>query len=149
MGTTKIIVTPKELIIKRESLIDEIKQNWKRIQLYNDADKDFKHSFDIKAIYEEIKKQSIALVKIKVGLQAINMGLKSMEELSNENVYVSIFMLSQLKEQKVKLNMIPAKSENAVITKEVIREENTKLDADIARIELELEKYNTETKFEL
>ena len=102
-----------QLIVRRESLINDIKQDWKRINLYNDADKNFKHSFDVKAIYTQIGKKAIELVKIKVALQAINMGLKSMKELSNSNVYTSIFMLSQLKEQKVKLNLIPARTDNA------------------------------------
>lgn len=149
MGTTSTSITPKELIVRRESLINDIKQDWKRINLYNDADKNFKHSFDVKAIYAQIGKKAIELVKIKVALQAINMGLKSMKELSNSNVYTSIFMLSQLKEQKVKLNLIPTRTDNAVITKKQISEENRKLDAAIAKIEMELEKYNSETEFEL
>lgn len=149
MGTTSTSTTPKELIVRRESLINDIKQDWKRINLYNDADKNFKHSFDVKAIYTQIGKKAIELVKIKVALQAINMGLKSMKELSNSNVYTSIFMLSQLKEQKVKLNLIPARTDNAVITKKQISEENRKLDTAIAKIEMELEKYNSETEFEL
>ena len=85
MGTTSTSTTPKELIVRRESLINDIKQDWKRINLYNDADKNFKHSFDVKAIYTQIGKKAIELVKIKVHSTGY-MGIKE----NNSNIHTVI-----------------------------------------------------------
>ena len=90
MGTTSTSTTPKELIVRRESLINDIKQDWKRINLYNDADKNFKHSFDVKAIYTQIGKKAIELVKIKVAL-GINIKLS---ELTTQCIHINFHVIS-------------------------------------------------------
>ena len=144
---TTVKTTPKELISKRESLINNIKKNWDRIKMFNAVDKGFDRPYDIKEVYKSIATDSIDLVKTKVAIQAINMGLKSLAEMPKGNMYELIFMLQQLKEQRVKINMTPTKGASVVITREFIEAENKKLNSEISRIEDELEKRNSQIQF--
>jgi hypothetical protein len=146
---TKTKFTPKELIGQREELISNIKKNWDRIKLFNGVEKGFERPYDVKAVYKTIIDDSLKLIKIKVAIQAINMGLKSMSELPKENVYSQIFLLSQLKEQKVKLKLVPLKGEDIIFTRKAIESEVNKIDLEISKIESELESFNSNTVFEL
>lgn len=146
---TKTKFTPKELIGQREELISNIKKNWDRIKLYNGVEKGFQRPYDIKAVYKSIIEESLKLIKIKVAIQAINMGLKSMSDLPENNVYAQIFLLSQLKEQKVKLKLTPLKGEDVIFTRKAIEIEVNRIDLQISKIEDELEKFNSNVTFEL
>jgi replicative superfamily II helicase len=142
-------VTPKSLIEKREILIKEIKKNWERIKLYNSIPKNITRQFDVKVVYDLIKVEALKLVKVKVAIQAINMGLKSMNDLPENNSYESIYILSQLKEQKVKLKQIPTRGDDVILSKKFIESEIAKLDLEIDKIETELEKYNSSAEFDI
>ena len=146
---TIVKTTPKELIAKRENLISNIKKNWDRIKAFNVIDKGLTRPYEVKEIYKLIAIDSLQLVKTKVAIQAINMGMKKLSDMPKDNMYELIYMLQQLKEQRVKINMIPTKGDDVVITKVFIDAENKKLNAEIARIEDELEKRNTQIQFTL
>jgi len=146
---TIVKTTPKELIAKRENLISNIKKNWDRIKAFNTIDKDSTRPYDVKEVYKMIAVDSLRLVKTKVAIQAINMGMKKLSDMPKDNMYELIYMLQQLKEQRVKINMIPTKGDDVVITKVFVDTENKKLNAEIARIEDELEKRNTQIQFTL
>lgn len=146
---TIVKTTPKELIAKRENLISNIKKNWDRIKAFNTIDKDSTRPYDVKEVYKMIAVDSLQLVKTKVAIQAINMGMKKLSDMPKDNMYELIYMLQQLKEQRVKINMIPTKGDDVVITKVFVDTENKKLNAEIARIEDELEKRNTQIQFTL
>lgn len=146
---TIVKTTPKELIAKRENLINNIKKNWDRIKAFNSVENNFERPYDIKEVYKQIASDSYELVKIKVSIQAINMGLTKLADLPKGNMYELIFMLQQLKEQRIKLNMMPIKGSDVIITKAFVDAENKKLNTEIARIEDELEKRNNQIQFVL
>jgi len=146
---TIVKVTPKELIAKRESLIADIKKNWDRIKLFNSVEKGFVRNFDVKKIYEKIIEDSQSLITIKVAIQAVNMGLTSVNEIKTNNVYVQVYLLSQLKEQLVKLAKLPTKGDDVILTKQFIQKETKSIETEIAKIEDELEKFNSSKKINL
>jgi transcription initiation factor IIF auxiliary subunit len=147
--THTVKLTPKDLISKRERLISDIKRNWSRIKAFNAVDKGQTRDYDMNAVYKSIITDSIELVKVKVAIQAINMGLSKMSDLPKDNLYTQIYMLQQLKEQKTKLLMTPYKGEDIVFSKQFIQSEAKKIDIEISKIEDQLEKRNSEISFAL
>lgn len=145
-------VSPSSLILKRESLITDIKREWNRINAFNVVKNGQSPLFDLKSVYKQITKFESELIKVKVAIQCINMGLKTLKDLPDDSVYPTIFLLSQLKERKVKLQKIPTKKEDGesvVFTKKFIDEEIEKIESQIKIIEKEIEEYNNEVSFKL
>ena len=140
---------PAELISKRESLINSIKTNWNRIELFNTATKGVTRDFDIIALYEQIKKDSIELVKTKVAIQAINMGLKSLEELPENSLYPAIYMLQQIKEQKVKLLRVKTSGSDVIITRKKQEQLLKELDIESVKLADTIDKFNKENDFKM
>ncbi len=145
--TTTVKLTPKDLISKRESLISDIKRNWSRIKAFNVVNKGQTRDYDMNAVYKSIISDSIELIKAKVAIQAVNMGLSKMSDLPKDNLYTQIYTLQQLKEQKTKLLMTPYKGEDVVFSKQFIQLETKKIDMEISKIEDQLEKRNSEISF--
>ena len=79
---TIVKTTPKELIAKRENLISNIKKNWDRIKAFNVIDKGSTRPYEVKEVYKLIAIDSLQLVKTKVAIQAINMGMKKLSDIS-------------------------------------------------------------------
>lgn len=140
---------PAELINKRESLISSIKTNWNRIELFNAGTKGVTRDFDIIALYEQIKKDSIELVKTKAAIQAINMGLKSLEELPENSLYPAIYMLQQVKEQKVKLLRVKTTGSDVVITRKKQEQLLKELDIESVKLADTIDKFNKENDFKM
>ena len=140
---------PAELISKRESLINSIKTNWNRIELFNAATKGVTRDFDVIALYEQIKKDSIELVKTKVAIQAINMGLKSLEELPENSLYPAIYMLQQIKEQKVKLLRVKTSGSDVIITRKKQEQLLKELDIESVKLADTIDKFNKENDFKM
>ena len=140
---------PAELISKRESLINSIKTNWNRIELFNTVTKGVTRDFDIIALYEQIKKDSIELVKTKVAIQAINMGLKSLEELPEISLYPAIYMLQQIKEQKVKLLRVKTSGSDVIITRKKQEQLLKELDIESVKLADTIDKFNKENDFKM
>ena len=140
---------PAELINKRESLISSIKTNWNRIELFNAGTKGVTRDFDIIALYEQIKKDSNELVKTKVAIQAINMGLKSLEELPENSLYPAIYMLQQVKEQKVKLLRVKTTGSDVVITRKKQEQLLKELDIESVKLADTIDKFNKENDFKM
>lgn len=140
---------PAELISKRESLINSIKTNWNRIELFNAGTKGVTRDFDIIALYEQIKKDSIELVKTKVAIQAINMGLKSLEELPENSLYPAIYMLQQIKEQKVKLLRVKTSGSDVIITRKKQEQLLKELDIESVKLADTIDKFNKENDFKM
>ena len=144
-------VTPASLIITRDEIISKIKENWGLITANNISNNPNK-GVSVTAIYKEITENEAKLVRIKVALQAINMGLTSLKELPENNVYASIFTLSQLKERKVKLNILKASvksGENVIFTPAYCTRQIEAIELEITNIESELKEYNDNIKFEM
>lgn len=146
---TVTTTTPTALIAKRQNYITNIKKNWDRIKAFNVVSKGEVRPYDIKEVYKQIASESMELVKVKVAIQAINMGLKKLSDMPKDSMYSFIYMLQQLKEQKTKLCMTPTRGEDVVITKAFIDTESKKLETEIARIEAELAKRNNQINFVL
>ena len=144
--------TSQILIEKRESLIEGIKQNWARINQYNVFKNGSKQLFDIAAVYAEIKKFEADLIKTKVYIQAINMGLTSPSKIPDNCVYPTIFSLQQLKERITKIERIPTKKEDGesvTFTRQFIEKELVILNEQKALAQKELDEYNNEVKFQI
>jgi len=143
--------TPTTFIQKRDSLVKTIKQDWERIYSNNVFPSGMQQKFDLNAVYKSIIKSETELVKAKVTIQAINMGLKKLSELPEDCVFPSIFTLQQIKERIIKLERIPTKKdedENIALTRKFVESELIKLNAEKEKIEMELEEYNDNTNFE-
>ena len=138
----------KDIINLRNTLTTAISKNWTRIYLENVVKKGETRNYDMKAVYNEIIKDGIKVVKAKLAQAAMNLGFKNLESLPESNMYGKIYMLSQLKEQRVKLVKIPTKGGSAEITKKFIDNEVKSIDMRIVEIEEFLEKQNEELDFE-
>ena len=66
-------IKPSDLIKERDSLVKKIKNNWAKMSLAN-TEKDVKLS--PKLIFKAIEEDSMKLIKVKIAIQAINLGIK-------------------------------------------------------------------------
>ena len=139
---------PKDFITKRDNLVEEIKNNWKRINLFNVVNKSEERHYDIEKLYEKIVEDSIALVETKISIQAINMGLSSLKDLPQSSLYPTIYTLQQLKEQKTKLLLIPTKGNNVVFTRNKIKKYVSEIDKEISLLSTIVEEFNNDIDFE-
>lgn len=135
-----------ELITKRESLTSDIKKNWERIYSYNQIEKTKSH-YDVNALMKKIILDSIELVKVKVGIQAANMGLKKIEDLPEDCIYPTIFQLQQLKEQKVKLIGLKKYTVNGIISKKKIDSDLNEINIEIDKLSSMINDFNKDTDF--
>lgn len=123
-----------KIIEKRESLISEIKVNWIRIYQGNLSPQS--SSFDINALYKKILMDSVELVRVKIAIQAVNMGLKKVDDLPEGSLYPTIYTLQQLKEQRVKLvglKKLDLKKDGVI--------SRSKIDSHIRDLDIEIQKH--------
>ena len=138
-------IKPSDLIKERDSLVKKIKNNWAKMSLAN-AEKDVKLS--PKLIFKAIEEDSMKLIKVKIAIQAINLGIKSLKDLPENNLYGSIYMMQQQKETRTKLSLLPVNSEsemNAEDVKKII----SKLDSEIKKLSILIDEYNNFVEFEM
>lgn len=140
---------PEELIKKRELLLKNIKLNWNRINAFNVVEKGFVRDFDLKEVYKQIIKDSMSLIEVKVAIQAVNMGLSSMDALPKNSLYPTIYMLQQLKEQKIKLMLVNTKGLSPVFSKNDISSICKELDIEIIKMGDIINKFNKEQEFKM
>lgn len=141
-----------ELIVKREAAIADIKKYWAFIHSDNVMEKGAKPDFNIKEIYKKVSETELNLIKIKIAIQAINMGLSSMEEMKGDNLYFQIYLLQQLKERKVKLEKLKTNhtsTQIAVLPATFTKLEIERVAKDIKAVEEEIKKHNLTKKFKL
>ena len=138
-------IKPSDLIKERDSLVKKIKNNWAKMSLSN-TEKDVKLS--PKLIFKAIEEDSMKLIKVKIAIQAINLGIKSLKDLPENNLYGSIYMMQQQKETRTKLSLLPVNSEsemNAEDVKKII----SKLDSEIKKLSILIDEYNNFVEFEM
>ena len=140
---------PSELITNKVSLLDNIKNGWNRIEANNSLDSNETPQYDVEKLLERINADSLELVKVKVAIQAINMGLKSMDDLPEDALYPSIFMLQQMKEQKVKLNGVRTRGENVVLTRNKIERLVKVVDKEILDVTEKINTFNNKQEFKM
>jgi len=143
-------VTAVKLIETRESLISMMKDYWYKIYKFNVIPTGMTPDFDLAKIYKEINSASQELLQTKLAIQAMNMGLKSMKDLPENNLYSQIYLLSQLKEHKVKLEKLPTKKgekENIVLTEAFVAKELKSVNAELIRVQGEIDAWNAKSIF--
>ena len=142
--------TAAQLIEKRETAIADIKKYWGIIYAQNEFKKSITREYDIITTYKKVSETELNLIKVKMAIQAINMGLSSMDEMKKYNLYFQIFYLQQLKERKVKLQKLPIKpnaSEDVKLNEKFVEKEIAKVDNAIKTTEDEIKKHNLAKKF--
>lgn len=139
--------TAKELIKIRETLISDIKKNWERIRIENVVVDGTKRNYNVQGLYKSIIRDAAQLVEVKIDIQLANMGFKSREQMPVDCIYPQIYTLQQLKEQKVKLGLIPTGGKSAVLSSTFIFEEVKSLEQQILTIEKLLEDFNESVEF--
>ena len=140
----------KEGNSKMNNTLLEIKDLWFKLSKNNVIPSGAKQLFDLSAIYKQLAKKEIDLVKTKLAIQAINMGFKTLDALPKDNVYTQIYLLQQLKERKVKLEKVPTRkneTETVVFTKSFIDSEIKKVSTDIDKIQKEINEFNNNVEF--
>lgn len=150
--TTPTVLTPKQLITKRENSIEEIKRLWSIISAHNVFPNGTKQKYNLGDVYKAIKKEEMTLVRTKFAIQAANFGLKSLKGVPENNSFVSIFTLSQIKERIVKLSKIKTKKgdgESVALTSKFIANEIKGLQLEQKKIENQLEEFNNAIQFSL
>lgn len=140
---------PDELIKRRNDLVEEIKTNWNRIYLNNVVPEGKDRHYDVENLYKKIVDDSLLLIGIKIAVQAVNMGLKSIDELPSSSLYPTIYSLQQLKEQKIKLLGMPTDKPNAIFTKEKINELVRDISVEIDNLESMIDVFNSSSEFDI
>ena len=138
-------IKPSDLIRERDSLVKKIKNNWAKMSLAN-TEKDVKLS--PKSIFKTIEEDSMKLIKVKIAIQAINLGIKSLKDLPETNLYGSIYMMQQQKETRTKLSLLPVNSESEM-TEEDVKKIIAKLDKEIKTLSILIDEYNNFVEFEM
>lgn len=138
-------IKPSDLIKERDSLVKKIKNNWAKMSLAN-TEKDVKLS--PKSIFKTIEEDSMKLIKVKIAIQAINLGIKSLKDLPENNLYGSIYMMQQQKETRTKLSLLPVNSESEM-TEEDVKKIIAKLDKEVKTLSILIDEYNNFVEFEM
>lgn len=150
-NTTKTI-TPDKLVEQRDNLTKEIKDYWFKTISQNIIRKGEKPKFDSKEMYRIVRAKEAQLIKTKMYIQAINMGLKSFSEMKEDNIYQQIFLLSQLKEHLIRLKRVPTRKnsdETVILTEKFIKRQISEVESDINKIQNMIADYNKKTEFKI
>ena len=150
-----------KIIDKRNNISREITNYWKIIKTENVVKKGYTRSYNLKQVFEAILKDAEKRINYKLMLQCINMGLHSLKELSSNNNYKNVFILSELEERKVQLGLIktidPAKKkaigkhalkETEELTSDWIKERMKEIELSIIKYKSLIEKFNDSIDFE-
>ena len=151
-----------DIINTRKRLDNDITRYWKIIKTENIVPKEMNRHYDIKKLLETIQKLSAERIQIKLYLQCINMGLKKLSDLPEDNNYKNIFLLSEKREQLVQLGYIKtidpklkrAKGKsNLKVTEELtsayIAKLKNSLQLEINKLEKDIEDFNNNLEFEV
>ena len=84
-----------------------------------------------------------------MAIQAINMGLKSLDELPENSLYPAIYMLQQIKEQKVKLLRVKTSGSDVIITRKKQEQLLKELDIESVKLADTIDKFNKENDFKM
>ena len=96
---TKIIET-------RDNYSKEINKYWGIINVENIVKRGYTRQYDLKQLYTEIQNIAEKRVQSKLKALCLNMGFTKFSELPADCIQISIFRLSELQEQKVRLGKI-------------------------------------------
>lgn len=159
-------IKSKNIITKRNSLNKDITKYWSIIRQENIISKaatkaKLGSGFDLKALYNMITQLGEQRIKVKLYLQAINMGYTKFSEFKENTNYETIYTLNEKKEQYVQLGMIKVinpqfKSQKGkaikiteTFTKQKIDMLKNTLQLEINALEKKIEDFNNDTELEI
>ena len=149
----KVEITATELIQKRDLIINNLKQDWGIIEKFNDHDTRQPQQFDLPNVIKDIMVNEEKLVKIKLAIQCINMGLGSIAELQEQANYEAIYQRSILDERRkqvfkvLKRERKKEKFIQTILSDDFFKKLLSDTETDIAAISYNLGKFNKEKKF--
>lgn len=159
-------IKSKDIITKRNILNKDITKYWSIIRQENIISKaaakaKLGSGFDLKALYNLILQYGDQRIKIKLYLQAINMGYTNFNEFKADTNYETIYTLNEKKEQLVQLGMVKVinpqfkaqKGKSIKIietfTKQKIDMLKNTLQLEINALEKKIEDFNENTTLEI
>ena len=152
----KVTYNPITAESRQRKLIDLIRDNWKKIQMFNisEANTDVIRPFDIMALYNEIISFENELIQIKLIRQFWNAGSKDFNEFKRTSIHEDIFKLQQYKERLQKLVTLPQltkadKFRTIIIDTKFINEEKKILTKLIDSANKNLTEFNNNLSFEI
>lgn len=154
----------KNLIQKRDSLSSNITKYWNIIYVENVVNRNYTRNYDLKQLYSEILEMGQKRAMAKLKTLCINMGIKNLKDLSEDNIQYDIFYLSELKEVKVKLMKLRKEhtinpklkankgkknlSKTEVLTFNWVSARINDMDLKITELNRKLEEFNENAEFE-
>lgn len=145
----------------RDKLIKDIKNNWRRIYLFNTIEPDNGEirNFNLDEVYKEIIKFENKLIKVKCGIQFMNMlslakrfGF-TLQNYNDNTPHETIFKLQQLKERLQKLEQLPtsskSKTADIALNKTFVDKEIKILLNEIAKCSSQLDSFNKDLELEI
>lgn len=96
---TKIIET-------RDRLSNDITKYWNIIHVENVVNRNYKRHYDLKQVFATVQELAEQRVMAKLKALCLNMGFKHFSDLPADCIQISIFRLSELQEQKVRLSKV-------------------------------------------
>lgn len=145
----------------RDKLIKDIKSNWRKIYLFNtiEPSKGEVRNFNLDEVYKEIIKFENKLIKVKCGIQFMNMlslakrfGF-TLQNYNDNTPHETIFKLQQLKERLQKLEQLPvenkSKTADIALNKSFIDKEVKLLLSEASKCGDQLDLFNKKLEIEI
>lgn len=147
------------IINARKNLSKDITHYWLIIRRENIMSKSAVRNYDLQVVMNQIFQKAEYRVKIKLALQAINMGYTNLDDLKKDTNYESVFTLSEKNEQFVQLGLIETLnsatkaatgkkklSATEIFTSAKIRAMKKKLQLEINALTKKIEDFNNNTE---
>lgn len=151
---TKIIAT-------RDRLSNDITKYWNIIYVENVVNRNYKRNYDLKELFAQIQSMAEQRAMTKLKALCLNIGFKKFSDLPTDCIQISIFKLSELQEQKVRLGKIrtldpkmkTAKGKKnlkktEVLTSDWIKARIKEIDLQIIELKKKIEDFNENTELE-
>lgn len=151
---TKIIAT-------RDRLSNDITKYWNIIYVENVVNRNYKRNYDLKELFAQIRSMAEQRAMAKLKVLCLNMGFKKFSDLPADCIQISIFKLSELQEQKVRLGKIrtldpkmkTAKGKKnlkktEVLTSDWVKARIKEIDLQIIELKKKIEDFNENTELE-
>lgn len=148
-------IKSKDLINLRNTLSKDITHYWLIIRKENIMSKKQVRNYDLDVLLNQIKQKAEQRAKIKLFIQALNMGYTDFAEFKKDTNFETIFALSEKNEQLVQLGQIDtlsaatkaAKGKKTLPVTEIfssakIRSLQKKTQIEINKLNKQLEKFN-------
>jgi hypothetical protein len=151
---TKIIAT-------RDRLSNDITKYWNIIYVENVVNRNYKRNYDLKELFAQIQSMAEQRAIAKLKALCLNMGFKKFSDLPTDCIQISIFKLSELQEQKIRLGKIrtldpkmkTAKGKKnlkktEVLTSDWVKARIKEIDLQIIELKKKIEDFNENTELE-